>query len=52
MFYFIFIFIFIISLYYESNIIIKCIDKYNNVIPKSGENFRAIIKVDSDDELE
>ena len=36
----------------ESNIIIKCIDKYNNVIPKSGENFRAIIKVDSDDELE
>ena len=36
----------------ESSMIIKCIDKYKNVIQKGGEKFTANIKVDLTDELE
>jgi hypothetical protein len=36
----------------ESSMVIKCFDKYKNVIQKGGEKITANIKVDSTDELE
>ena len=36
----------------ENSIVIKCIDKYKNVIQKGGENFTVNIKVDRKEELE